>query len=130
MQRKNFNNLFKKAIDQYIQDAIQVFQIWHNLYSELTSMWTFKILHYVIVSCFRQYHRTVSIKLRRLPYCIFKWNSKFSTTQKYICMVQWIEIHSGRFVLIDLLIIYNNNHIKGYLSLILCLKTTRICTRN
>ena len=32
--------MFKKAIDQYIheQDTIQVFQIWHNLCSELTSM--------------------------------------------------------------------------------------------
>ena len=28
----------KKAIDQYIQDTIQVFQIWHNLCSELTSI--------------------------------------------------------------------------------------------
>jgi hypothetical protein len=26
-----------------IQDTIQVFQIWHNLCSELTSMWTFKM---------------------------------------------------------------------------------------
>ena len=35
--------MFKKAIDQYIQDTIQVFQIWHNVCSELTSMWTFKM---------------------------------------------------------------------------------------
>jgi hypothetical protein len=35
--KKNINNLLKKAIDQYIQDTIQVFQIWHNLCSELTS---------------------------------------------------------------------------------------------
>ena len=27
--KKNINNLFKKAIDQYIQGMIQVFQIWH-----------------------------------------------------------------------------------------------------
>ena len=27
-----------QAIDQYIQDTIQVFQIWHNLCSELTSI--------------------------------------------------------------------------------------------
>jgi uncharacterized membrane protein len=33
----------KKAIDQYIQDTIQVCQIWHNLCSERTSMWTFKM---------------------------------------------------------------------------------------
>ena len=33
----------KKAIDQYIQDTIQVFEFWHNLCSELTSMWTFKM---------------------------------------------------------------------------------------
>jgi hypothetical protein len=26
-----------------IQDTIQVFQVWHNLFSELTSMWTFKM---------------------------------------------------------------------------------------
>ena len=32
------NNLHKKGIDQYIQDTIQVFQIWHNLCSEPTSM--------------------------------------------------------------------------------------------
>jgi hypothetical protein len=32
------NNLHKNAIDQYIEDTIQVFQIWHNLCSELTSM--------------------------------------------------------------------------------------------
>ena len=34
-----------KAIDQNIQDTIQVFQIWHNLCSEHTStgMWTFRI---------------------------------------------------------------------------------------
>ena len=32
------NNLFIKPIDQYIQDTIQVFQIWHNLSSELTSI--------------------------------------------------------------------------------------------
>ena len=43
LSKKNINNLFKKAIDQYIQDTIQVFQIWHNLCSELTSMWTFKM---------------------------------------------------------------------------------------
>jgi len=35
--KKNIDNLLKKAIDQYIQDTIQVFQIWHNLCSELTS---------------------------------------------------------------------------------------------
>ena len=35
--------MFKKAIDQYIQDTIQVFQVWHNLCSEMTSMWTFKM---------------------------------------------------------------------------------------
>ena len=29
--KKNINNLFKKEIDHYIQDTIQVFQIWHNL---------------------------------------------------------------------------------------------------
>jgi hypothetical protein len=29
--------------DQYIQDKRQVFQVWHNLCSELTSMWTFKM---------------------------------------------------------------------------------------
>ena len=28
----------KEAIDQYIQDTSQVFQVWHNLCSELTSM--------------------------------------------------------------------------------------------
>jgi hypothetical protein len=32
------NNLFIKPIDQYIQDKIQVFHIWHNLSSELTSI--------------------------------------------------------------------------------------------
>ena len=32
------NNLLKKAIDQYIQNTIQIFQIWHNLSSELTSI--------------------------------------------------------------------------------------------
>jgi hypothetical protein len=36
-------NLFKEAIDQYIQDTRQVFQVWHNLCSELTSMWTFQM---------------------------------------------------------------------------------------
>ena len=36
--KKNINNLLQKAIDQYIQDTIQVFQIWHNLCSELTSI--------------------------------------------------------------------------------------------
>ena len=44
--KKNINNLLKKAIDQYIQGTIQVhfvFQVWHNLCSELTSMWTFKM---------------------------------------------------------------------------------------
>jgi hypothetical protein len=35
--------LFKEAIDQYIQDKRQVFQVWHNLCSELTSMRTFKM---------------------------------------------------------------------------------------
>ena len=30
--------MFKKAIDQYIQDTIQVFQVWHNLCAELTSI--------------------------------------------------------------------------------------------
>jgi hypothetical protein len=35
--------LFKEAIDQYIQDMRQLFQVWHNLCSELTSMWTFKM---------------------------------------------------------------------------------------
>jgi hypothetical protein len=30
--------MLKKAIDQYIQDTIQVFQIWHNLCSELMSI--------------------------------------------------------------------------------------------
>ena len=37
---KNINNLFKKAIDQYmyIQDTIQVFQIWHNLCELLKCM--------------------------------------------------------------------------------------------
>jgi hypothetical protein len=30
-------------IDQYIQDTRQIFQVWHNLCSELTSMWTFKM---------------------------------------------------------------------------------------
>jgi hypothetical protein len=35
--------LFKETIDQYIQDTRQVFQVWHNLYSELTSMWTSKM---------------------------------------------------------------------------------------
>ena len=34
MFKKNINNLLKKAIDKYIQDTIQVFQIWHNKYSE------------------------------------------------------------------------------------------------
>ena len=34
----DINNLLKKAIDQYIQDTIQVFHIWHNLSSELTSI--------------------------------------------------------------------------------------------
>ena len=43
MLKRNINNLFKKAIDQYIQDTIQVIQIWHNLCSELTSLWTFKM---------------------------------------------------------------------------------------
>jgi hypothetical protein len=33
----------KEAIDQYIQDTSQVFQVWHNLCSELTSMWTFNM---------------------------------------------------------------------------------------
>ena len=38
----------KKKYQQFvyksnIQDTIQVFQIWHNLCSELTSMWTFKM---------------------------------------------------------------------------------------
>jgi hypothetical protein len=33
-----YQHLFKKS---NIQDRIQVFQIWHNLCSELTSMWTF-----------------------------------------------------------------------------------------
>ena len=36
--KKNINNLLKKAIDQYIHDTIQVFQIWHNLCAELTSI--------------------------------------------------------------------------------------------
>jgi hypothetical protein len=36
---KNISTIcLKKAIDQYIQDTIQVFQIWHNLCSELSSM--------------------------------------------------------------------------------------------
>jgi hypothetical protein len=30
--------MFKEAIDQYIQDMRQVFQVWHNLCSELTSI--------------------------------------------------------------------------------------------
>jgi hypothetical protein len=34
---------FKEAIDQYIQDTSEVFQVWHNLCSELTSMRTFKM---------------------------------------------------------------------------------------
>ena len=34
----NINNFLKKAIYQYIQDTIQVFQISHNLCSELTSI--------------------------------------------------------------------------------------------
>ena len=34
----NINNLLKKEIYQYIQDTIQVFQISHNLCSELTSI--------------------------------------------------------------------------------------------
>ena len=29
---KNINNLLKKAINQYLQDTIQVFQIWHNMF--------------------------------------------------------------------------------------------------
>jgi hypothetical protein len=41
--KKKFNNLFKEAIDQYIQDMRQGFQVWHNLCSELTSMWSFKM---------------------------------------------------------------------------------------
>ena len=41
--KKKINNLFKEAIDQYIQDTRQVFQVWHNLCPELTSMWTFKM---------------------------------------------------------------------------------------
>ena len=36
--KKNINNLLKKGIYQYIQDTIQLFQIWHNLCSELTSI--------------------------------------------------------------------------------------------
>ena len=40
---KHINNLFKKAIDQYIQDMRQLFQAWHNLCSELTSMCIFKM---------------------------------------------------------------------------------------
>jgi hypothetical protein len=36
--KKIINRFLKKAIDQYIQDTIQVFQIWHNLCSELTSI--------------------------------------------------------------------------------------------
>jgi hypothetical protein len=40
--KKNINNLFKEAIDQYT-DRRQVFQVWHNLCSELTSKWTFKM---------------------------------------------------------------------------------------
>jgi len=36
--KKQINHLRIKAIDQYIQDTIQVFQIWHNLCSELTSI--------------------------------------------------------------------------------------------
>jgi hypothetical protein len=35
---KNINNVFKEEIDQYIQNTRQVFQVWHNLCSELTSM--------------------------------------------------------------------------------------------
>jgi hypothetical protein len=31
--KKNINNLLKKGIYQYIQDTIQLFQIWHNLCS-------------------------------------------------------------------------------------------------
>jgi hypothetical protein len=38
VDNKYINNLFKEAIDQYIQDTRQVFQVWHNLCSELTSM--------------------------------------------------------------------------------------------
>jgi len=41
--KKNINSLFKYVIDQYIQGTIQVFQIWRNLCSEWTNMWTFKI---------------------------------------------------------------------------------------
>jgi hypothetical protein len=41
--KKNINNLLKKkAIDQYIQDTIQVFEFWHNLCSELTSILAIK----------------------------------------------------------------------------------------
>ena len=35
--------MLEKAIDQNIQDTIQVFQVWHNLCLELTSMRTFKM---------------------------------------------------------------------------------------
>jgi hypothetical protein len=33
----------KKQLINNIQNTIQIFQIWHNLYSELTSTWTFKM---------------------------------------------------------------------------------------
>ena len=36
--KKNINNSLKKTIDQYMHDTIQVFQIWHNLCSELTNI--------------------------------------------------------------------------------------------
>ena len=36
--KKNINNSLKKTIDQYMHDTIQVFQIWHNLCSELMSI--------------------------------------------------------------------------------------------
>jgi UDP-N-acetylglucosamine:LPS N-acetylglucosamine transferase len=36
--QKNINKLLKEAIDQEIQDMRQVFQIWHILCSEQTSM--------------------------------------------------------------------------------------------
>jgi len=35
--------LFKGVIDQYIQGSIQVFRIWHNSCSKLTSTWIIKI---------------------------------------------------------------------------------------
>ena len=36
--KTNISNLFKEAMDQYIQDPRQVFQVWHSLCSELMSM--------------------------------------------------------------------------------------------